>query len=69
MQSETNAVIIIKKIQVRREERDKWNRIADDVIIARRGKRGTPFCPYLEVSLRRVLWLKKGMVIPSFPIW
>lgn len=23
---------------------------------------GTPSCPYLEVSLRRVLWLKKGTV-------
>lgn len=43
--------------------------ITHDVIIAQKGKRGMPFCPYLEVSLRRVLWLKKGTVLPSFPIW
>lgn len=69
MQFEINAIIIMIKIQVRREERDKWNRITDDVIIAQKGKRGMPLCPYLEVSLRRVLWLKKGTVTPSFPIW
>lgn len=27
-----------------------------------RKEEGTPSCPYLEVSLRRVLWLKKGTV-------
>lgn len=42
------------------KEKDKWNCIANDVVIARKGKRGMPFCPCLEASLRRVLWLKKG---------
>ena len=42
-----------------RKEKDKWNCITSDVI-AQTGKRGMPVCPYLEVSLRRVFWLKKG---------
>lgn len=40
MQFEINAIIIINKYKSgERSKRDTWNRIADDVIIARKGKR------------------------------